>query len=262
MSEPISIEQIRARIVAQPAPLLFLDTCALLDVLRVASERETAPDRLVAAAEKIALKAGSSPPELWVVSGAILDVEWGDNKQSVFDSVTAHIARVDRSLVKLHAALRAVLPISETIGADDPATSVFPQVPQIGRFALPERLVEICEKVLASVVRLHPDAEIQQAAYSRSMKGLKPAAIGKREHPDCQIIETCFALCRALRSSGFSKASVFVSSNRRDFYGEGRPLRPHEDMAGECSAVDLSFAVALDHALSILLAPGAGQASS
>jgi hypothetical protein len=45
---------------------------------------------------------------------------------------------------------------------------------------------------------------------------------------------------------------AFVSSNTADFYGEGRPLRPHEDMAGECAAIDLQFAVAFDHALAIL----------
>jgi hypothetical protein len=84
------------------------------------------------------------------------------------------------------------------------------------------------------------------------MGGLKPAAIGKREAPDCLIIETCLALCRSLRSHGFRERCVFVSSNKADFYAEGSPLRPHEDLAGECSAIDLRFALAFDHALSIL----------
>jgi len=126
------------------------------------------------------------------------------------------------------------------------------RVPQVGPFELPRRLNEICERLLRMLIRLSPDAETLRAAELRSIKGLKPAAIGKREHADCLIIETCLALCKALRSHGFPERCVFVSSNEADFYGDGTPLRPHEDLAAECSALDLRFAFAFDHALSII----------
>ncbi len=248
----LSIVQARDQVLAQPAPVLFLDTCALLDVLRVASEREDAPHRIIPAAEEVAAKTSSSPRRMWLMGAGRLDVEWTDNVRGVFDSIVGHIARVDRSLVKLHAAARSVSSIPTEARSGDSSFVTALRAPQVGPFELPKRLRKICERVLSILVRLSPDAEILRAADRRSMGGLKPAAIGKREHADCLIIETCFALCKSLRQRGFAERCAFVSSNKADFYGEGGPLRPHEDLAVKCSAIKLHFALAFDHALSIL----------
>jgi len=252
MTTPISISQAQDQVLAQPAPVLFLDTCALLDVLRVASEREDAPHRIIPAAEEVAAKASSSPRQMWLLGAERLDVEWDDNVRGVLDTIGGHIARVDRSLARLHAAARSVSSIPTEARSGDFSFVTAVRAPQLGPFELPERLRDICERVLRVLIRLSPDADILRAAELRSMRGLKPAAKGKREHADCLIIETCFALCKSLRSRGFVERCAFVSSNTADFYGEGSPLRPHEDLAGECSAINLHFARAFDHALSIL----------
>ncbi|HUY27642.1 MAG TPA: hypothetical protein VMV27_09500 [Candidatus Binataceae bacterium] len=252
MTAPMSIADAQRHILAEPAPVLFLDTCVLLDVLRVASERENAPHRIISAAERATAKTSSSPRQLWLLGAALLDVEWHDNLQGVLDSVTAHIARVDRSLAKLHAAVQSISSIAMDTRSHGSGFATDARPLQIGRFDLPTRLIEICERMLRSVILLSPDDEILRAANLRSMKGLKPATPGKREHPDCLIIETCFALCKSLRSRGFAERCAFVSSNKADFYGDGSPLRPHEELAGECSAINLHFALAFDHALSIL----------
>jgi hypothetical protein len=105
---------------------------------------------------------------------------------------------------------------------------------------------------MSSAVFLTADEEVLKAAHLRSMAALKPAGIGKREPPDCQIIESYFALCRLLRAAGFAKPCAFVSSNKADFFGEGPPLRPHEDITRECSAAGLQLALEFSHALSIL----------
>jgi hypothetical protein len=252
MTAPISIGEVEHRILAQPAPILFLDTCALLDVLRVASERESAPHRIVPAVQKVAAKATASPRELWLLGAARLDVEWNDNVQGVLDGIERHIARVDRSLARLHAATHAVSSIHTEIRGGDLKFFAAVRAPQVAPFELPKRLREICESVLEILIRLSPDADVLAAADRRIMAGLKPAAIGKREAPDCLIIETCLALCKSLRSRGFAERCAFVSSNKSDFYADGSPLRPHEDLAGECAALSLHFALAFDHALSVL----------
>jgi hypothetical protein len=252
MTAEISIGEAERLILAEPAPLLFLDTCAVLDVLRVASERDSQPDRIVAAAENVAERASSSLKTLWLLNTPIVDIEWRDNVQGVLDGIGAHIARVDRSLVTLHAAIRATKPSNANMRVAESALAAADHPLQIDRFELPTRLMEICERIMASAVRLSADERILRAAHVRSMAGKKPAARGKREHPDCLNIETCFALCKTLRSSHFEGRCVFVSSNKADFYGEGGPLRPHEEMAGECSALGLQFALAFDQALSIL----------
>lgn len=254
MTTPISVAEAKDRIVAEPAPVLFLDTCTLLDVLRVASERETKPHLLIPAAENVRTKSSSSPRKMWLLAAERFDVEWTDNAGKVLGRIEEYITRVDRSLVALHAATRAVSLIPSSGGGSDSRYVTAGSAPQVGPFGLPKRLTEICERILRILIRVSPDADVLGAAERRSIAGLKPAAIGKREHSDCLIIETCFALCKSLREHGFAEQCAFVSSNKADFYGEGKPLRPHEDLAVECSTINLQFAVALDHALSILYA--------
>ncbi|MGH7812644.1 MAG: hypothetical protein ACREQI_01395 [Candidatus Binataceae bacterium] len=259
MTAEHSISEAAQLILAQPAPLLFLDTCAVFDVLRLASEREGQPERILAATERILAMASAPARGLWILSASIIDTEWRDNVQTVIDGVRAHITRVDRSLVKLHAAIRATKFTQASLRRGDPAAIEIGQLPQIEQFGLPERLLEICERIMASAVWLPPDDAILRATHLRSTDRRKPAARGKRETPDCQIIETYFALCRALRSRGFEERCVFASSNKSDFYGEGEPLPPHEELAAECNEVNLQFAVAFDHALSILYSSGTAE---
>jgi hypothetical protein len=252
MTAPISIAAAGERILAQPAPILFLDTCALLDVLRVASERDSAPHRIVPAVQTVVAKVTAPSRGLWLLGAARLDVEWNDNVTKILSSIETHIARVDSSLTRLHAAVRAVSSSDAVIRGVDFNFVAAVGAPRVAPFELPIRLREICESVLEILVRLSPDADVLEAADRRIMAGMKPAAIGKREAPDCLIIETCFALCKSLRARGFAERCAFVSSNKSDFYAEGRPLRPHEDLAGECAAIGLFFALAFDHALSVL----------
>src|SRR5208282_360049 len=179
-------------------------------------------------------------------------VEWCVNVKTVLESASAHIAQVDSSLAKLHAVIRVTSSILTDTRSDDFGFATAAQPPRMGAFELPRRLKEICERILTTVIRISPDDDVLRAANFRCMKRLKPAAIGKGEYPDCLIIETCFSLCRSLRSRGFVERCAFVSSNKTDFFSESNPSQPHEDLARECSEIGLEFAVALDHALSVL----------
>jgi hypothetical protein len=190
---------------------------------------------------------------IWLASAEIVDLEWADNASNVCGEARNHIGQVDRSLAKLHAAARAIPSIAAAAtGAIERAIREEEQAPQLKEFGLPDRLLEICENLLSSSVCLTADEQILQAANRRIMSGLKPAAPGKREPKDCQIIETYFAICRQLRTAAFDLPCVFLSSNSHDFYGEGPPMRPHEDIARGCSEASLTFAQELSHALSIL----------
>jgi hypothetical protein len=151
MTASLTIAEAQERILAQPAPVLFLDTCALLDVLRVASDRESVPHRIVPAAAEVAAKAIKYPRELWAFGAARLDVEWDDNVYGVLDHIERHIAQVDRSLAKLHAATRAVSPVSTEIRGGDVRFVTARSAPQIGPFELPRRLREICEAHLKNL---------------------------------------------------------------------------------------------------------------
>lgn len=253
MPASVRISDAAAAICSEPVPILFLDTCALLDILRVASTQYKIPDRIVPAARQILLRVNSTPRTLWLVGAEMVNVEWNDNRENVLNQISNHIEQVDHALMKLHAAVRAIPSIAAVATRGDMRAfaSAF-YAPQLKLLDLPRKLIDICEQLVSSTVFLAADEHVLKAANLRSMAGLKPASIGKRERPDCQIIESYFALCSRLRAAGFAKTCAFVSSNRTDFFGEGAPLRPHEDIARECSAAELQLALEFSHALSIL----------
>lgn len=264
MPSSTSIEEAVRLICAEPAPLLFLDACALLDILRVASIRGHAtPARAIVAANQILEGMNSQPRTLWLLCAALVEVEWKDNVDGVLSEITNHVRQVDGSIERLHAAIRAIPSIAADIESGEMrGLAARARPPQFGSLDLPTKLLRISENLVSSALWLAANERILGAANARSMQGLKPADVGKRERGDCQIIETYFALCRALRTENYTESCVFVSSNKADYFGEGAPMRPHEHLAGTCSAVGLQFAQELSHAVSILYPPAGSPRSA
>jgi hypothetical protein len=243
----ISISEAAALFLSEPAPCLLLDTCALLDVIR-APQREDDPNLAVKAALELANR-GGAPRKLWIVASGIIKTEWEDNVVEVTRSLRDHIKQVDRSVRKLNVTLQALpsaaLPISKGKGE---LSSVSADNSGFESLKVAERLNGLVEALLVHAVWLDPDAEVLLAAHRRSASNLKPASKGKREGPDCLIIETYFALCRMLRARAFSNKCVFVSANKKDFCAMGDPMTIHADMAATFSECQIDFAVNLSHA--------------
>ena len=252
MTSALSIAEAAAAIRSNPAPIVLADTGALLDILRVTLPRENAPARIVTAAKDMIQRVSSTPRSIWILAAAIIEVEWKDNVEKVSNDSVGHVANIDRALLKLHEAIASISSSSAVRVVTGRSPHSFQAAPHYADLDLPKRLREMAEQILASSLWIAPDEAILRAAHTRSMAGLKPAATGKRERPDCQVVETYFAVCNRLRTQGFKESCVFVSSNKADFYGEGPPLRPHEDLAGECTSLRLQFALDFSHALSLL----------
>src|SRR5712671_6574718 len=72
---------------------------------------------------------------------------------------------------------------------------------------------------------------------------------------DSVIVEHAIELTTQLRSAGFTRPSVFISSNTRDFAAPSSTA-VHPDLATAFSAAQLGYAISLEHAETILLAAG------
>ena len=73
------------RILAAPAPVLCLDTCALLDIIRVPArfhENKISVNIITAAFELIS-KASTNPPDLWILILELVEKEWLENASNV-----------------------------------------------------------------------------------------------------------------------------------------------------------------------------------
>ena len=225
-----------AAIQAHPAPVVFLDTCALLDVVR-APNRAAASD--VAAAAELSIAAKKSPPTAYLVISCPTPVEWHDNVDEAVLDCTAAVNCVD-----------AVADAWSFLGVGG--------IPTLPIHALPlaDRLKDLSKELRDSAILLDKDADALSRAIERVINSQLPARRGGKARKDAVILEHAIGLTDALRGGGFAQTCVFVSSNTRDFATPGATtlhplLQPDFD-----PPTDLQYAVSVSQAVAILKADG------
>jgi hypothetical protein len=218
----IGIVEAHQLIIAQPAPVLLPDTCALLDVVRAPIRNSS---YLIPQAEQFAALAAMSPKRLHVVISRTVTLEWNAH-------LAETVAEVETALQAMRVNLRAIREACTAVQLALPA-----ELPA-DLENLPARLQERATSLYDSALVLGEDPECLSRAFARQGLPRRPARQGKGMN-DCMILEHALCLCSQLRAEGFSPACVFGSSNTTD-YCTGRALHP--ELAPEFTAVGLQFA--------------------
>ncbi len=179
------------------APVVFLDTCVLLDVVR-APLRNAAGN--VEAATEILTGANRTPPTVYPVIACPTPTEW--------------IAHIDEAVQDCENAVNSVGAVS--------ASCTFVGLPALGPSpaglaTLPDRLRTLSRNLLDASILLDKDCEALSRAIDRIIIGLKPARKGGQGAKDAAILEHAVSLVDALLVGGFAGHRVFVSSNTGDF---------------------------------------------
>jgi hypothetical protein len=102
-----SIADVVALLQARSLPVLFLDTCNLLDVIRAPSRFDKLAGCVTAGAELFQL-ASSTPARCILVVGSFVPGEWADHIQPTEDELTKHLRRLDDQAASFHDACAAV----------------------------------------------------------------------------------------------------------------------------------------------------------
>lgn len=198
-------------------PILFLDTCALLEVLRFAQRpRKNLPQDIASVQRIAALSVGPSPGVVLVAS-SLLSREWCENEQSVRN-------QVERHLNELHDMLQHVADCGTSLGVN----VVAPQVRQAGLVPALDALATVLR---GAVQELVPTPSIESAAFRRELGGIGPAQKGKQCLKDCIIAETLLDFAASTQAPGRGPL-VFLTYNSHDF-AEGS--KPHADLAADFS---------------------------
>lgn len=214
-----------AAIAARGAPVLCLDTCTILDLMRDPTrdnvnpiERQTALDLFVAAeggAHLVALLADQ------VVH------EFGHHAQSVEDEAKQALAKLKAKLARIDAVAAAY---------GSAGTSAFAHLDDHVR-----RARAVVDRWLEVAVPAGQGADIPGRAFARLNQARTPARKGKDSMKDCVVIETYLEAAAKLRSARLTQPIVFVSSNVKDYAGEnGSVLKP--DLAAEFGALGMEYA--------------------
>ncbi len=228
MRSPVPTDGLVQRIINQPAPVIFLDTAAILDVARV-PYREDLDLKLISCAEKLS----SGANQAWVVTTGNVVRELNDNRLFVETELNKEMKRFER-LAKVEVILFP----------EDPPRLSSRRDKDVAKRALEtmDRLVEVTHVFQGS-----RDCTLRAADRVRDKH--RPSSAKKQEFKDCEIFEEFLELASRLRVIEFAQPIVFVTSNVSD-YGpvpDGHP-RIKEDLA-QRSAI---FAANLSHAASLI----------
>lgn len=220
-----------AQLLAAGLPVLFLDACSLLDVIR-------APTRLLkgcveSAAEMLRLVT-SAPAGCTLVVGCFVPGEWHTHAGPTAEELRKHLLRMDEQAAYFHDSC-GFLGMALSFGR-----------PVYGGSGLAGRLQDLSQQLLDRAIHLDPHNDTNLRGFTRAATYPPPSRNGG-EVKDATIIEECFEVCRGLQAAGFARKRVFCTSNTADYCESGGRLHPA--LAVDFGAVGLGFTTTLPWAV-------------
>jgi hypothetical protein len=230
----ITIAQAVADLVANPRPVLFLDTCALLDIVRAPLRNLTSTVR---AGLELRTLAGAGTVQLFVQD--IVPREWTDNLPS---------ARRDGE--------SGILAFTATWDLAHEFAQPAPPLPALPPGTLIDELEELSKELLDAAEVVERDHHGMSLAIDRVAAKQKPSsgkAVGQ--------VKDSLILCHALQMSGlltaggYQRGRILVSSNKTDFAAAIATVF-HQEIVNDANAAGLRYAVSLEAAVADLKAAG------
>jgi hypothetical protein len=222
-------------IIANPAPVLFLDTCILLDVVPPLRSK---PDE-VRIAQLFLTSVQKNPKTIHLLVPSPVQPEWD----------THILERVNECTTAVNAC-NAVAAICGHLTL--PVVAALPA----GVLTMPALLHQLSTDLLAACVTIDNDGLALARAVDRIIAYRHPV---KQPHSkgakDSVILEHAVETTAQLRNAGFAEICIFVSSNTGDFANPGS-TNLHDQLAASFNPVNLRYAVSLADAEGVLTAAG------
>lgn len=213
------------RLIALGAPIICLDTCTILDVMRDPC-RDTAQAHNALASMQL-LKAIESKTSLVALLADQVQAELNDHLPDIeLEAVGA--------LTKLKARVHRVDAIAAVFGV--PASANLRHWDQHVT-----RTKSAVDRWIKGSEPAPQSPNVQNHAFARVMQVRSPARKGKDSLQDCVVLETYLEVVRDLRSQGLTSKVVLASSNTSDYaVGTTGQLKP--DLAVEFAALGMEYA--------------------
>ena len=221
-------------------PVLFLDTCVLLDVIRAPLRPSQLPG-CVEAAQELLQFAVLPPVRCTMVVGSFVRREWLAHAGSAADELRVQLAQMDAEAQNVHQ-------FCGLMGITPP----FPR-PEYRLLSLADRLHDLSRRLLDAASHLDPDHDCIIRAHGRASNDLAPSLKGG-EIKDATIAEECLEVSRRLYVTGYAPKRVFCTSNINDYCERGSS-RLHPSLAVDFAAASLIFAANLPWAVNEIKKP-------
>lgn len=230
-----SVGTIAAALVSAPAPVLLLDACALLDIIR--APRRSQADHL-RAVSRVLQAASASPARCVLVTASITRKEFDDHAAEEVNQLGKHLQGLQDQAIEFETACQHAGITSA------PAASAFTAT------SLPAVLESLARSVLGAAISIDGELRFRNLATQRAIDGRRPSRHGAVKDP--LMLEEYLELCRVVRSGGFASPVVFLSSNPADFCQDKSASHLHSDLAAEFTPLALGFAAVWPRAAQLL----------
>jgi hypothetical protein len=212
-------------LVALGAPILCLDTCTILDVVRDIT-RETV--RLADAKAGLdLLHAAESKSGLVVLMADQIGIELAVHLQEVQQEA-------EDKLAKFHGQAQRIHDVASAFGAIGVMSTAHLHG-HVGRARL------VLDRWTAAAMRVPDNPGVAGRALARVNAPRTPARKGKDSIKDCVIVEAYLETAQQLRTAGLSAPIVFASSNTKEYYAPSTTHLP-ADFAADLGMVSMSYA--------------------
>lgn len=232
MSEPLTCAALAAAVVKQPAPIVFLDTAAILDVLRVPFRHDLQADIFDSALS--ATKDGSANPKrVWLITSANVVRELETRRQSVESELNGYISSMQQAVGRVLTVVRRTFPDRRF------------QWPNLMELGFSDRVVRVMDLLIGATSVFSGGTGCIKRASARIWAGAPPASRGSQQYKDCEIFEEFIEFVSTIRSEGFEPPVVFVTPNKNDY---GRPPDGHPRIASDLARIRAHYAANLSWA--------------
>lgn len=206
-------------------PIVCLDTCAILDMLRDPTRKDVRIHEQKASLEL--LTEAESRQQLSAIVTDLVLTEFQENVRRVQEESESRIEGLRDQVAKLDE-------LATLHGSPGEADSSH----WIDHAA---RCRRAAERWLEASTVVSRSEQIELAALRRSTQARAPAGKGKDALQDCIILETYLDFVRGLRQDGLTARAVFVSSNTKD-YAESESTALRTDIEGEFRSLGMEYA--------------------
>jgi len=222
-----------AAIAALSVPVLCIDTCSLLDIMRDPTrDGAQARDRQAA----IDLTQRLENEDLICLVAEQVEIEFAEHDANVQSEAATAICklreRVDRAN-QIHAAFLGAVSVNLT---------------HLDGMVASARKIITCWT--SAAYRVPSSTAIFTSAMDRVNRNISPARRGKDSVKDCVVLETYLTAVDALRAAGLPTNAVFLSSNTKEYLTDGKVLKP--DLVPDFTRTNIAYAPNMSAAKAIL----------
>lgn len=214
-----------AAVVARGAPVLLVDTCVLLDLIRDLTRKDVQAHNLIAAAAL--LSAAENGSDLTVIVADQVRTELTDNQHTVEEEARSGLTKFREQVKRIN-----------QIAAQFGATTVIDTTHLADHVA---RTVAVLQRWTHVAMAAPAGPDVERRAMRRVVQALAPSRKGKESAKNCLVVESYLEVAGELRAAGFIGRIVFASSNT-DEYHDGGTRTLHAQLQADFGAHAIDYA--------------------